>query len=164
MLTETGRIVAVEADRLWVETINRSTCGSCAAEKGCGQSLLARWAARSSYLPVWLDGRDADDFQLNDVVTLGIPEDVVVKSSLLVYCLPLVGILAGVWLAATIWPGENGAIAGALSGLLGGGVLVKLHAYRTRRDRRLRPVLLGKALVARDLPSASPRSETVGSQ
>ena len=42
MLTETGRVVAVDGDRLWVETIRKSTCGSCAAQKGCGHGLLNR--------------------------------------------------------------------------------------------------------------------------
>ena len=44
MLIETGRVVAVEANEeaLWVETIRQSTCGSCAANKGCGHGLLNR--------------------------------------------------------------------------------------------------------------------------
>ena len=44
MLVETGRVVAVEEDSLWVETIRQSTCGSCAAQKGCGHGLLNRYA------------------------------------------------------------------------------------------------------------------------
>ena len=40
MLTETGRVVALEQDSLWVETIRQSTCGSCAVQKGCGHGLI----------------------------------------------------------------------------------------------------------------------------
>ena len=29
MLTETGRVVAVDDDGLWVETVRRSTCNAC---------------------------------------------------------------------------------------------------------------------------------------
>ena len=39
MLTEVGRVIAVERDGLWVETIRSSTCGSCGARKACGHGL-----------------------------------------------------------------------------------------------------------------------------
>lgn len=88
MLTETGNIVAVEPEGLWVETIQRSTCGSCAARSGCGQHLLAQLTGRNSYLWVSLQGRDAGRYRIGDTITLGIPEAVVANGSLLVYLLP----------------------------------------------------------------------------
>ena len=42
MLTESGRVVAVNDSTVWVETIQQSTCGQCAARKGCGQSMLSK--------------------------------------------------------------------------------------------------------------------------
>ncbi|MGQ9425885.1 SoxR reducing system RseC family protein [Gilvimarinus sp. F26214L] len=141
MLTETGRVVAIDQHHLWVETINRAACGSCAAQKGCGQSLLARWASKSAFLRVPLDGRNPDDFAINDSLLLGIPEDLVVRTSLLIYCLPLVLMLTGGAIGQQL-AGEGGAIAGALAGLLTGGGVVSVCTKAMQRKRRLDPVVL----------------------
>lgn len=154
MLKETGRVVAVDSDHLWVETINRSTCGSCVAEKGCGQSLLARWAASNAYMKVSLDGRDPGSFQINDAISIGIPEDMVVKSSLLMYCLPILLLLAG-GATGEHWIGsEIASIIGALLGLVGGGLIVKMFSLVLGRNRRLRPAIL-------DVLSTEQRGDTL---
>ncbi|MFT5117660.1 MAG: sigma-E factor negative regulatory protein RseC, partial [Kiritimatiellia bacterium] len=88
MLEEEGRVVSIETDALWVETIQQSTCGRCAAKKGCGQSLLAKIGAKSSQLRVLIDKQDETLYQLEDSVMIGIPENVVVNGSLFVYLLP----------------------------------------------------------------------------
>lgn len=144
MIAETGRVVAIESDGLWVETIQRSTCGSCAAQKGCGQSLLARLAGHSSYLWVLLEGRDSRAYQLGDEIQLGIPEDVVVKGSLFVYLLPLLLMILGSGLAHSWFASEGLSVLGALAGLLFGGLVVRWRAQQTRFDPRLQPVLLDK--------------------
>lgn len=142
MLTETGRVVAVEQRDLWVETVNRSTCGSCVAEKGCGQSLLARWAASNAYMKIPLDGRDPGSFSVDDEICIGIPEDVVVKSSLLMYCLPVVTLLAGASAGQYGLGSEAASAVGALLGLAGGGMFVKFYSLAMSRNPRLRPVIL----------------------
>lgn len=142
MIAETGRVVAIESNGLWVETIQRSTCGSCAAQKGCGQSLLARLAGHSSYLWVLLEGRDPAHYRLGDEIQLGIPEDVVVKGSLFVYLLPLLFMVLGSGLADYWFASDGLSVLGALIGLLLGGLLVRWRARQTRFDPRLQPVLL----------------------
>ena len=42
MLVESGRVVAIEPDAVWVETLRRSTCGACEVRNGCGHGLLNR--------------------------------------------------------------------------------------------------------------------------
>ncbi len=145
MIIETGKVVSVEADGIWVETIQRSTCGSCAAEKGCGQSLMARLLGRTSYLRVLLEGRDPALFQPGDQVRIGIPEDVVVKGSLFVYFLPLLAMIAGAALAHREFGSEGLAILGAVVGLLLGAAYVRWRAWLTRNDNRLQPVLMDDA-------------------
>lgn len=158
MIAETGRIVAVEPNGLWVETIQRSTCGSCAAQKGCGTSLLARLAGHSSYLWVLLDGRDPARYQLGDDIQLGIPEDVVVKGSLFVYLLPLLLMIVGSGLADAWSASEGLSVLGALVGLLFGGLVVRWRAQQTRFDPRLQPVLLDEA---RDASQADTHPVTI---
>jgi len=41
-LMETGRVVAVEADAVWIEADRSSACGRCAARAGCGQGALSK--------------------------------------------------------------------------------------------------------------------------
>lgn len=148
MLKESGRIVAIENTRLWVETINKGTCGACVAEKGCGQSLLSRWMARSAFLAVDLDGRDPGQFTLNDYVEIGIPEDVVVKSSLLIYILPLAFMVVALLVSDSLFNNEAILIASAVLGLLLGAAFVKLLTQGINRHRRSRPVLLDMVSIA----------------
>ncbi|HEY7883403.1 MAG TPA: SoxR reducing system RseC family protein [Cellvibrionaceae bacterium] len=146
MLKESGRIVAVESEGLWVETIQRSTCGSCAARSGCGQSLLARFGGHSSYLWVSLQGREPSDFHVGDDISLGVHEEVVAQGSLLVYLLPLITMVAATVAAHNLFALEGLTILAGLAGLLAGGGWVRWRAYQTRHDSRLQPVLLDNTL------------------
>lgn len=142
MITETGRIVAIDSQCLWVETIQRSTCQSCSAEKGCGQSLVAKWGGKTSFIRVLLEGRDPAEYQLHDEVTIGIPDAVVANGSLLVYLTPLVSMMVALFAAEWLNLPEGGVIALAALGLVSGGLLVRWHSYRHRNDRRVQPTLL----------------------
>jgi len=142
MLLETGRIVAVEPQGLWVETLQRSACGSCQAQKGCGHSLLAKAGARADYLWVLLEARDATHYCLGQEVQIGVPEELITRGSLLVYWVPLMGLLAATLFAHQQHWGEGVMALAALLGLLLGGVIVRWHAYQTRFDSRLQPVLV----------------------
>ena len=142
MILETGKIVSVETEGVWVETIQRSVCGSCKAEKGCGQSLMSKWGGQTSYLWVLLDGRSPADYHLGDEIRIGIPEDVIVKASLLAYVMPLIIMMLGTVLAQKIWAQDGYTALGALVGLLLGGAILRWHAHVSRRDTRLQPVLV----------------------
>lgn len=146
MLVETGRVVAVEADALWVETIRRSTCGACAARQGCGHGLLNRiGAGRSGYVRV-LRGPQADrrPCEVNDQVRISIPEQVILRGSVVVYMLPMLCMLVGAALAVQLFPAASEALAavGAAVGLGLGFGLVRWHAWRHRDDRELQPTVL----------------------
>lgn len=142
MITETGRVVAIDAECLWVETIQRSTCQSCSAEKGCGQSLIAKWDGKTSFIRVLLEGRDPGQYQLHDEITIGIPDAVVANGSLLVYLTPLVSMVAALFAAELLRLAEGGVIALTALGLVTGGLLVRWHSHRHRNDRRVQPILL----------------------
>jgi sigma-E factor negative regulatory protein RseC len=142
MILEAGRIVAVEPDVLWVETIQRSTCNTCRAEQGCGQSMMAKLSGHTSYLRVLLQGRDSSDYQLGDEVQIGVPEAVVANGSLFVYLLPLLSMLLFSGFAHWQLGQEPLTIFAALVGLVAGGLVVRWRAYQTRNDSHLQPVLV----------------------
>jgi sigma-E factor negative regulatory protein RseC len=149
MLTETGRVVAVDGEGVWVETIRQSTCGSCALRKGCGHGLLNRNAdGQYAYIRV-LPGRiEATDCRVDDQVRIVIPEEVILRGSLVVYLLPLLFLICGACigeaLATPAFAGsvDLAAMTGALTGLAIGAVLVRRHAQAHQGDRRLQPTLL----------------------
>lgn len=147
MLIETGRVVAVEADEeaLWVETIRQSTCGSCAANKGCGHGLLNRISdGRSGYIRVLSGAVAARQCEVDDQVRISIPEQVILRGSMIVYMLPLFFMLAGAVSCEVLWPagGQSVTIAGAIVGLAMGFTLVRWHAWRHRQDSDLQPTVL----------------------
>ncbi len=148
MPTETGRVVAIEADGLWVETIRRSTCGTCAAQKGCGHGLLNRISdGKRGYIRVLPGERAIAQYAIDDQVLISIPDEVILRGSFIAYLLPLLAMLTGA-LAAVKWlPGNEDlvAVCGAAGGLLLGYVLVFWHGTRHRRDPDFQPVLLGIA-------------------
>lgn len=142
MLLETGRIVAVEPQGLWVETIQRSACGSCQAQKGCGQSLLAKFGVSASQLWVLLDGRDASRYQIGDEIQIGVPEEVIANGSLFVYMVPLVGMLAATLIAHQQLLSDGLMAFCAFAGLLLGAAIVRACSHLIRFDGRLQPVLV----------------------
>ncbi|HEY7775998.1 MAG TPA: SoxR reducing system RseC family protein [Kineobactrum sp.] len=145
MLTETGRVVAIETDSVWVETIRKSTCGSCAAQQGCGHGLLNRVRDGQRGVVRVLPGEFAPGAcQVNDEVSISIPEEVILRGSAIVYMVPLAAMLAGAALGCAVlpWAEDPAALAGMLAGFVAGVVYVRWHAWQHRHDARLQPVLV----------------------
>ena len=157
MITETGRVVAVESDCLWVETIRRSTCNSCSAQKACGHGLMNKMdSGRQHQLRVQLDHQQSGQFKLDDEVEISIPEQVLVVGALVVYLLPLLLLLAGAIITAQFQAGDVAAFAGSVAGFVIGLLLVRLHAHRVRDSQQLRPrVVAIKTPAARVIAATS---------
>jgi sigma-E factor negative regulatory protein RseC len=144
MPTETARVVAVEADALWVETVHRGTCGSCAAKKGCGHALLDRGLdSRRGHIRILPGTLAVSGFKVGDQVRIEIPDEIILRASLIAYGLPLLGMLAGALAAVNGLPGNADVVAvfGAATGLLLGYALVRRHGSRHCRDPAFQPVL-----------------------
>lgn len=145
MLTETGRIVAIQADGVWVETIRGSTCGACSLQKGCGHGLLSRIGdGRRGYIKVLPGALALSDCSVDDCVRISIPEEVILRGSAIVYMVPLLSMLLGAGLSAGLWRdgADLAAMLGAFLGFGAGLVLVRWHAWRHRYDTSLQPTLL----------------------
>lgn len=145
MIEEPGRVVAVEEGAVWVETLRRSTCSACSANAGCGQGLMEKLGVgqRRGYVRALTDLRLA----VGDGVVIGIREDLLVRSSLLVYLLPLLGLFAGAMLAQWLALAESFVILGGLGGLFILWWLVRWHTRRVVDDPLLQPVVLRAELA-----------------
>ncbi len=142
MITESGRIVSIEEDCLWVETILRSACESCSAQKGCGQSMVAKWSGNTNLIRVLLNGRTSEGLLPQDCVTIGIPERVVANGSLFVYMTPLVGMILALIAGGWVGVGELGSVLLAVVGFCFGALFVRLHCALHKDDAEVQPVLL----------------------
>ena len=145
MIEEQGRVVALEPGAVWVETLRKSTCSSCSANAACGQGLMDRLGVgrQRGYV------RALSQMQLavGDTVIIGVREDLLVRSSLLVYLLPLLGLLAAALLANGLGLSEPLVILCGLLGLSVTWLMVRWRAARVAENPFLQPVVLRTLLV-----------------
>lgn len=103
MIEEQGRVVAVEQGGALIETLRQSACSGCAGKSGCGQHLveqyrLARYDQSLSYIKV------VTSLVLHegDRVVLGVAESSLLKASFLIYLVPVLLMMAGIWLSSLV--------------------------------------------------------------
>lgn len=144
MIEETARVVAAEGEFVWVETQRQSTCGGCAARQGCGTATLAKVLGRRR---TRVRALNRDAARVGDRVVVGIDEQALVRGSLAVYAVPLLGLLAGGVLGALVQTrlqlaGEALTLVAGVAGLIAGLLWVKGFTRRIRGDSRYQPVVL----------------------
>lgn len=132
MIEEQARVERVEGNIAEIIIEKQSACGSCSAKTGCGTSLIATWFGRRQ-LRLRLD--NVIDAKPGDTVMLGMDESNLQRSSLLLYAVPLAGLLGGAIVGERVflylgWPAELGAV---LSGLLGVTAALKFVRYRSAK-------------------------------
>jgi sigma-E factor negative regulatory protein RseC len=127
MLTESALVTRRDGNRVELELQRGSACDHCELNQGCGTGALSRLLGRRSRpLAIETD----KDCKPGDRVLLELPESALVRASLLLYGLPLLGLLLGVLLATLLAIPEWLVVSIAIFGLLTG---FKLAARTTRR-------------------------------
>ncbi|WXL24531.1 SoxR reducing system RseC family protein [Ectopseudomonas mendocina] len=140
MIEERGRVVALEPGAVWVETRRQSTCGSCSAKAGCGHGVLQQLGFRERYARV--RALSDLDLQLGDSVVIGVREDTLVRGSLMVYLLPLLGLFAAAVLVEQMAVDERWVILSALLGFVVAGGVVRWRNRFWVNDAAMQPVVL----------------------
>lgn len=138
-------MVGIESGAVWVETVRQSTCLGCSARAGCGQRVLQRLGVASARGQV----RALSDLPLaiGDTVILGLREDLLVKTALMFYLFPLLGLIAGALLAQRSGLGESWLMLSGVAGFLVSWLLVRRYSRRHSDDPALQPIVL-RALIA----------------
>lgn len=140
MLEEQATVTAVAGETAWVEA-SASACGACT--QVCSSSLLQQYLGRRR---APLAVRCPLAVQVGDRVVIGIDERALLWGSLLVYVLPLCGLLAGAALASA-WGGQADWLV-PLGGALGFAVcLAAVKRFSCLSAAMLQPVVLRKVLV-----------------
>lgn len=139
MLEETGTVVAVNGQWLWVETQAHSACSHCGSGS-CSSSVIGKWfGVRRNRLRLPNDR----SLQPGQQVVIGIPEQVLVSVALRAYLLPVLAMLGATVLAATLDFGEPAQALAGLAGLAAGLWLTAVAADAATTSRRCTPRLLG---------------------
>lgn len=145
MIEEQGRVVALEPGAVWVETLRKSTCSNCSANATCGQGLMERLGIGRQR--GYVRALSQKQLAIGDSVIIGVREDLLVRSSLLVYLLPLLGLFAAALLADGLGLSEPLVILAGLSGLFASWLIVRWRAARVAENPSLQPVVLRTLLV-----------------
>ncbi len=147
MLTETGKVVAVEDDGLWVETLKQSACIQCQAQKGCGQKLLVATSDNMSYVKAVF----SKDFNLpreklwvvGDQVTIGIEENALVIGTFITYFIPLFFLFFGAVLASQFALADQLVALLSFLSLIFGGFLVSKFSQNLEKSASAQVVIVG---------------------
>ena len=138
MIEEVGKVVAVNGEQAWVETIRQSACDACSAKSGCGHSTLAKLGQKSHHIQANCEVEVA----VGDQVVVGVPEDIMIRSSMLAYLVPLIAMLILSIVADHLWANELLTAISAASGLGLGFMVLRWHFNRFEHDPRYQPVVL----------------------
>ena len=131
MIEERARVLCVDGENAEVVIEKQPACGACSAKSGCGTSLLSRWFPQRQ---LTLSLKNSVDAKTGDTVVLGMDETMLQRSSLLLYAVPLGGLLLGAILGERLFLflGFSAELGAVLLGLLG--VLTALVFVRQKSD------------------------------
>lgn len=130
-MLETGRVVALERDAVWIETAEKSSCGSCAAKQACGQNLLSSmYPERARQLKVSIVEHSGAMPKLHDEVSFELPDNALLFGALRVYLVPLAAMILAP-LVLTNWTASELALI--ISSMIGLGVGVAASRALDRR-------------------------------
>jgi len=146
MIEEQAQVVELRGDQLVLQAQTKSSCGSCAASKGCGTSVLSKVVGRK-FTRFHVD--NSVDAEVGDTVVVGISEDALLKGSLVMYIIPIMSMLVFALVADQLLDTftENRDLLIAASGILGlvaGSLLSRWYFQRHTSVQRFRPVVLRK--------------------
>ncbi|MDO6514131.1 MULTISPECIES: SoxR reducing system RseC family protein [unclassified Neptuniibacter] len=141
MIQENGKVVDVNSQGVWVETVKQSACASCAAKNGCGQKLLASVGQGKRFI-FRVNNPDNLSVITDDDVLIGIEEGAFLKATVFMYLMPLIGLFAGAVIADALGFSEGWMILISFSSLLVGFLLVRFGSYSLFRSCKYQPTLM----------------------
>ncbi len=138
MITEQAIVTRSDGKQAEIMLQRTPACGGCELSQGCGTGALGRLLGNRSR-PLLIE--TSHDLKAGDKLLLGLSEVALVRSSLLVYGLPLLGLIAAGLLAVSTSAPELLIVAASVAGLFAG---FRLAAYLSRslEQDRLTPYIV----------------------
>jgi sigma-E factor negative regulatory protein RseC len=139
MIEEKAIVTGVVDDLAMIQMQRQSACSHCELSRGCGTGALGRLLGHRSR-PLTISNKYS--FKTGDRLVIGMPDKAFLNASLLIYGLPLLGMMAGGLLAQWLFgKSEMVTIILAISGFA---CALAYLAYiaRGRFSRQFNPVIL----------------------
>jgi sigma-E factor negative regulatory protein RseC len=148
MIEEQAQVVAVNGGQLILQAQTQSACGSCSASQGCGTSLLSKVIGRK-FTRFQVDNNV--NAMVGDIVVVGIREDALLKGSLVMYVVPVFGmlifaLLADYFLVEAVQSRDLMIAVAAIFGLVFGALLSRWYFQRRSSIQLFSPVILRKII------------------
>lgn len=141
MIEERAVVTQAGDDGVWVKALGPESCPRCAEGRGCGGGVLGRLIG-SQRPALRVDGR-IDGLRSGDTVVVGIDEGALMRASLWVYLVPLLGMFAAGAFAHLVLQAHDVLVAGfGIAGLAAGFALTRRAGQRAEASASCRPVLL----------------------
>jgi sigma-E factor negative regulatory protein RseC len=145
MIEEQALILSVESQSnpqvsiATLEIERKTACGLCGKTRGCGNAMWGKLFAHQSSA---FKAQNAINATVGQSVIVGINEQALLKSALLLYLLPLATMLIAAFIAMQIHSSDLSAIVGAIAGLLLGFIWVKGYSTSNQYFLLQQPVIL----------------------
>jgi sigma-E factor negative regulatory protein RseC len=122
-----------------LEIERKTACGLCGQTRGCGNSIWGKLFAHQSSA---FKAQNRINAKVGDSVIVGINEQALLKSAMLLYIVPLVTLFFGAILTQQIFDSNGYIMLGALLGLIIGLLWVKGHTMSSRYFKLQQPMIL----------------------
>lgn len=130
MIEQTATVVSIDDEQIWLDVERQSSCSGCKLRNGCGTGLLSRHVGkRFSRLAV----PRTENVQVGEQVQVQIAEKELLSGALMMYLLPLAGLIGGAGLVTMLSGPAWLEIASGLGGLAAGFVWLR-HYFSHRQD------------------------------
>lgn len=142
MIEQTGVVVAVQNDGVWLETEIKTTCSSCKASDGCPTSTIAKaFTPKSNHVFIQAPCL----LTVGQQVKIGISETALLNASLRVYILPLMAMIMLASLLYAWLPHWHELVIFGLScfAAVGGFWWASAYAKQPKHKAKFQPVFLG---------------------
>lgn len=148
MIEEQAQVVEIKGDVLVLQAQTQSACGSCSASKGCGTSLLSKVVGRKF---TRFQAENNINAVVGDTVVVGIAEDALLKGSLVMYLIPIAGMLvfaliSDYSISASTTSRDLMVALSAIIGLVFGSLISKWYFQRQSSTQVFSPVILRKII------------------
>ncbi|VAW51461.1 hypothetical protein MNBD_GAMMA06-908 [hydrothermal vent metagenome] len=148
MIEKKAQVIEIKGSQLVLQAQTQSACGSCSASKGCGTSVLAKVIGRKF---TQFQVENNVDAKIGDIVVVGISEDALLNGSLVMYIIPILGMMffsvsANYFLAPVLYFLDLIIAVSGIMGLIFGSLIAREYFQHQSSRQRFTPVVLRKII------------------
>ncbi len=146
MIEQKVKVVKLFSDMAICESLSRTGCAKCEAGEGCGGGVFSKLFGSKTYQ---IEVLNKLQLQPGEKVTIGISESAITFGSLLLYFVPLLGLILGALIAelGQQKPDELWTILMSIVGFFLGILLVKSNMKTKFFLKMFKPVMIQRSSI-----------------